>query len=195
MTVMSMVVTATKNNAINMLMKKTASQLRHEPLSELDRAKLQRREVYVILDDIIDTYNVGAMFRLADATGIKKMYLCGQTLTPPNPRITKSSVNTWQWVDWEYASTAVSAITYLRRVMPNIRIIAIEQTPTSIPYTEFQYDEPIALIVGNETFGMSQATLDLVDASIELPLIGINTSLNVMVTLGIVLYKTLETHS
>ncbi|MBP6942637.1 MAG: TrmH family RNA methyltransferase [Candidatus Buchananbacteria bacterium] len=178
-----------------MLMKKTASQLRHEPLSELDRAKLQRREVYVILDDIIDTYNVGAMFRLADATGIKKMYLCGQTLTPPNPRITKSSVNTWQWVDWEYASTAVSAITYLRRVMPNIRIIAIEQTPTSIPYTEFQYDEPIALIVGNETFGMSQATLDLVDASIELPLIGINTSLNVMVTLGIVLYKTLETHS
>lgn len=162
-----------------------------EPTQEqLDSVK--RQEIYIVLDDVLDTYNTGSIFRLADAVGAKKVYLCGRTETPPNTRIKKASINTWQWVPWEYIETAVKAIEKLRGEVPEIQIIAVEQDPRSVDFATFDYKLPIALVVGNETDGCSQETLNNCDSIVELPMFGINTSLNVMVTLGIVLYKCIE---
>jgi len=148
-----------------------------------------RQDIYIILDNVLDTYNIGAIFRLADAVAVRKIYLCGETPIPPNHRITKASVNTWRWVAWEHAATTIDAITYLRRTVPKIKIIAVELTDSSIPYAEADYGQPLALIVGHETTGVSTETLALVDQTIQLPMLGVNTSLNVMVSLGIVLYR------
>ncbi|MBP6913613.1 MAG: TrmH family RNA methyltransferase [Candidatus Levybacteria bacterium] len=151
-----------------------------------------RQEIYIVLDNVLDTYNVGAIFRLADAVGAAKVYLCGGTETPPNSRIKKASINTWQWTPWVYSPSAVDAIQDLRKTVRGINIIGVEQHEKSIPFDSFDYKLPIALVVGNETDGCSPKTLDACDSIVELPMFGINTSLNVMVTLGIVLYKVAE---
>lgn len=172
-------------------MKLKAAELRtSDPDPEIIK-KIKRNEIYIILDDVLDTYNVGSIFRLADAVAAKKVYLCGRTETPPNSRIKKASINTWQWISWTYASTTVEAIQELKSQNSKIKIIGVEQDSKSVPFDKFDYKLPIALVVGNESDGISKKVLDLCDAIVELPMYGINTSLNVMVSLGIVLYKVL----
>lgn len=156
------------------------------------KGKVKKQEIYIVLDNVLDTYNIGSIFRLADAVAAKKVYLCGETETPPNHRIKKASINTTEWVEWSYKETAIEAINNIRSTINDIQIIAIEQSTKSIPYDKFEYTLPICLIVGNETTGVSKEVLEIVDAIVELPMFGVNISLNVMVCLGIVLYKAIE---
>jgi tRNA G18 (ribose-2'-O)-methylase SpoU len=140
----------------------------------------------------MDTYNIGTMFRLADALSVEKIYLCAGTLTPPNTRIKRASINTWQWANWEYKKTTMSAIKDLKKNVPNIKIVSIEQADNSIPYDSYDYETPIALVVGNETRGVNPKVLKKSDAIVEIPMHGINTSLNVSLALSIVSYKAME---
>ncbi len=159
---------------------------------ELDRVKKTRQEIYVILDDILDTYNIGSIFRLADAVGAKKIYLCKGSETPPNSRIQKASVGTWQWVQWEYFEKTTDAINKLKKEIPDIKIVGVELDDRSVDYTKADYTLPVALVVGHESDGISEEVLSMCDLIVQLPQLGINKSLNVMVSLGIVLYEVLE---
>lgn len=150
---------------------------------------IKKNSITIILDNVLDTYNVGSIFRLADAVAAKKVYLCGETLTPPNSRIKKASINTWQWVDWQYFPTASEAITQCKMLNDKCQIIIVEQDPRSQPYNELEYVLPVAIVVGNESYGVSKEVLDMADFIVELPMLGVNKSLNVMVSLGIVLYE------
>lgn len=151
----------------------------------------KKNEIYIILDDVMDTYNVGGIFRLADAVGAKKVYLCGKTETPPNPRIKKSSINTTEVVEWEYCESALDAVHKCKVQSEKCKVIAIEQSPKSIQYDKFEYKIPLALIVGNESYGVSKEVLNLCDGVVEIPMFGVNISLNVIVSLGIVVYHVL----
>lgn len=177
-------------------MKLNAKQLRSLSSKSLVSTKatsnLAKNNIYIILDNVLDTYNIGCIFRLADAVAAKKIYLCSGTETPPNPRIKKASINTTEIVNWEYFDKTEDAITDLREKVSNISIIAVEQQKDSIPYDQYNYSLPIGLVVGHETYGVSPEILDLCDGVVELPMYGINISLNVMVSLGIVLYQVLE---
>lgn len=173
-------------------MKLNAGELREKIPSDEEIAKIKRHDIYIILDNVLDTYNVGAIFRLADAVGAKKVYLCGGTETPPNSKIKKASVNTWHWVNWEYTSKAIDAIKNLKLKIKKLQIVAVELTQQSIPYDAFNFKLPVALVVGHESYGVSQETLKACDAAVAIPMLGVNTSLNVMVSLAIVLYKVVE---
>lgn len=166
-----------------------AKELRTTEATDEHRSKIKRNPIYIILDNVLDTYNVGAIFRLADAVAAQKVILCGQTEIPPHTRIKKASINTTEWVPWEYSGTAASAISNLKAQISNIQIIAVEQSSKSVQYDKIQYSFPVALIVGHETTGVSKDVLKLADKIVEIPMWGINTSLNVMVSLGIVLYE------
>lgn len=178
------------------MIKLNAKQLRsYSPLaiSTLPKAKSQKRNaIYIVLDNVLDTYNIGSIFRLADAVVAKKIYLCGDTATPPNHRIKKASINTTEWVEWEYCETASNAVLRVKREAERVKIIAIEQSTKSVQYNTFNYKLPICLVVGHETNGVSKVVLDMVDAIVEIPMFGVNKSLNVMVSLGIVLYEVIE---
>ena len=173
-------------------MKLNSAKLRRKKTGELSSSENKKHELYIILDNVLDTYNVGAVFRLADATATKKILLCGYTETPPNTRITKSSINTTDLTEWEYFEKTIDAINDLRLKIKDIKIIAIELDNRSIDYTKADYGFPVALIIGNETHGISEEVLKLSDKIVELPMFGINVSLNTMVSLAIVLYKSLE---
>ena len=172
-----------------------AKQLRSYQSSAISRQtlkKIKKQEIYIVLDNVLDTYNIGSIFRLADAVAAKKIYLCAGSETPPNHRIKKASINTTEVVDWSYAESAKEAINDLRLKINDIQIIAIEQSVRSTPYDKFKYKLPICLVVGHETDGVSKEVLEMADAIVELPMFGVNISLNVMVCLGIVLYEVVE---
>lgn len=176
-------------------MKLNADQLRkydRSDVSEEKKNKIKKNEIYIILDDVLDTYNIGSIFRLADAVSAKKIYLCAGSETPPNHRIKKASINTTELVDWEYKETTKEAVNDLRGKIKDIQIIAVEQSENSVPYDKFDYKLPIALVVGHESDGVSADVLEMCDAIVELPMFGVNISLNVMVSLAIVLYKAME---
>ena len=185
-------------------MKLDAKALRVSEPTGADLQKIKRRGIYIICDNILDTYNIGSIFRLADAVCAKKIYLCGQTETPPNSRISKSSVGTDKWVPWQYSASAAEAIKNLKMKFStgsnntnlraksrssSIKIIAIEQSPKAIDYRKVDYEEPIAFVIGHETSGVSAEALKLCDQIVEIPMYGVNKSLNVMVSLAIVLYQ------
>jgi len=199
-------------------MKLNAKQLRdvkEEDITEKLKT-IKRRPIYFILENIYDTYNIGGLFRLADALAIEKMYICGQSEIPPNSKIKKASIGTYKVVPWTYKKTAKEAIEELRSgVIARIRqlaetkqsqkeiatattsprddnnivqIIAVEQHLTSIPYQKAGYSLPLALIFGNETYGVTEETLKLCDKIVEIPMWGINKSLNVIVSAAIISY-------
>src|SRR3990167_5199348 len=109
------------------MLKLNARELRTTEPTEQQIKSVKRIPIYIILENVLDTYNVGSIFRLADAVAAEKIYLCGETLTPPNPRIKKASISTWKWVEWEYSVTAVAAISNIKTQISNIQIVAVEQ--------------------------------------------------------------------
>lgn len=170
-------------------MKLNAKELRTTKSTPEEFKKLKKNPIYIILDNVLDTYNIGAIFRLADAVAAEKVIICGESETPPHTRIKKASINTTEWVSWSYVPTAVEALQELRIKNQELRIVAIEQSSKSVPYDKFDYAFPLALVVGHESDGVSEEVLKMADGIVELPMFGVNKSLNVMVSLGIVLYK------
>jgi len=171
-------------------MKLNAKELRDVDEKEvLEKLKtIKRRPIYFILENIYDTYNIGGLFRLADALAIEKMYICGESEIPPNSKIKKASIGTYKVVPWQYCKTVNESIQNLKSQIPNIQIIAIEQDKKSIPFTTIDYKYPIAFILGNETSGITKETLSLADYIAEIPMWGVNKSLNVIVSAAIVSY-------
>lgn len=176
-------------------MRLNAKQLRTTDVDPDLKRSIRKNPITIILDDVLDTYNVGSIFRLADAVAAEKVILCGETLTPPNSRIKKASINTTGWVDWEYAETAVSAIAKLKTLNTKLSVVAVEQDKRSKPFYAVKYDFPLAIVVGHESNGVSKEVLDMADLIVEMPMWGINTSLNVMVSCGIILYEIMKQYA
>jgi len=185
------------DSGYNIAMKLNAKQLRKGKVlaKGWSASGRKKNEIYIVLDNVLDTYNIGSIFRLADAVSAKKIYLCGGSETPPNHRIKKASINTTEFVDWSYCATAVGAIGEVREKVRGIQVVAVELASGSVPYDEFKYKLPICLVVGHESDGVSKEVLDICNGIVELPMFGVNTSLNVMVSLGIVLYKVMSNNT
>ncbi len=152
------------------------------------------KEIYVIADNIRSLYNVGSLFRLCDGVGVKKLYLCGTTGAPFNrlkyqrqrQQIAKTALAGLGSVEWEYHPQTAILLRQLRR--QQIQLVAIEQAPRSVNYTECNYAQQIAVIVGNEVDGVSPDVLNIVDIVAELPMLGRGKSLNVVTAASAVLY-------
>ncbi|HET9946501.1 MAG TPA: TrmH family RNA methyltransferase [Patescibacteria group bacterium] len=174
------------------MIKLGAKELRITQAPQELKEQLKKNPVYFIVDNVLDTYNTGSIFRLADSVAATKVYLCGVTETPPNTRIKKASINTTEWVEWEYVENTTDAIAKLREEVPNIQIIAVEQSEKSVPFESAPYQFPLALIVSNETNGATPEVLQAADLIVEIPMWGVNKSLNVMVSLAIVLFQAMQ---
>ena len=174
------------------MIKMNSKELRKTKPADGQLKNIKRNPIYIVCDNVLDTYNVGSIFRLADAIAAEKVYLCGATEYPPNSRIHKAAVGTEEWVSWEQSSSTVETIKKLKN--NGIQIICVEQSENSIPYnllavkTQF----PCAIVVGHETNGVSKEVLGLADFTVELPMFGINKSLNVWGAAAIVSYKLID---
>lgn len=152
--------------------------------------KSPRNEIYLVLDNIRSMYNIGAMFRTADAVRVKKIYLCGICATPPRNKIYKTSLGAVEWVDWEYHKKASVAIQKLKG--KGVQIVCLEQTDDSVDITRAKYKFPVALVVGHELRGISNEVLQLADLRVEIPMHGRANSLNVATAAGIILFDVIS---
>lgn len=152
---------------------------------------IKRNPIYLVLDRVTDTYNIGSLFRLADAIAAEKIYICGAEY-PPNSRIHKAAVGTEEWVPWEKSDSTVEIVKKLKS--KSVQIIAVEQDKRSIPYSLLptNIEFPCAIVVGHETEGVSKEVLDLADVIIELPMFGVNKSLNVWGSAAVVAYRVID---
>ena len=166
--------------------------LRKSKPSEDDLKNLKHNPIYLVLDNVIDTYNIGSLFRLADAIGADKLYICGNSEYPPSSRIHKAAVGTENWVPWEKKESVTEALVELKS--NGVQIVAVEQDKKSVSYKSLnsKIKFPVAIVIGNETDGVSKEALDSADLIIELPMYGINHSFNVWGTAAVVSYKVLE---
>src|SRR4030042_5304202 len=94
--------------------KLNSKQLRVSNPSEEELKKIKRNPIYLVLDNIIDTYNIGSLFRLADAIAAEKMYLCEEMEYPPSSRIHKAAVGTEAWVPWIKSNSTIETVKDLK---------------------------------------------------------------------------------
>jgi len=171
-------------------LKLNAKQLRQRGPKPGELDQIKRLPISIILDNIQDTFNIGSFFRLAEAIAAEKLYLCGETVTPPNIKIHRASVGTWRWLPWEYHPSPIQLIRKLKK--KGYFVVAAEQTNQSIPYSQLKLKTPVALVVGHESQGVSPEVLAEMDQIVELPLCGVNKSLNVLVAASVILYHWLN---
>lgn len=153
------------------------------------------KEIIVIIHDVRSVENVGAMFRTSDARGVKKIYLTGYTPTPldrfgrKRNDLAKSALGAEDYVLWESKKSLSSLILKLKK--EGYTILAVEQSNNSLDYKKFKLKNKTAFIVGNEVTGIPKSILNKCDLIIEIPMYGKKESLNVSVSLGIVLFGAL----
>ena len=179
----------------------------------------EKMPLIVVLDDVRSMYNVGSVFRTADAFRVEAIYLCGITAQPPHPEIHKTALGAEDTVAWLYFPTALDAVHALKQ--QGYTVYSIEQCEGSTPLQTLQtlpspslqggggisanentneqsnYSLPagrvrggsFALILGNEVKGVHQEVVDASDGCIEIPQYGTKHSLNVSTTAGIVIWE------
>ncbi len=145
----------------------------------------------VILENIRSLHNVGSIFRTADSAGIKKLYLCGYTGSPPDRRIEKVSLGAEDSIKWESVKNPVLCAETLKK--EGFSLLSLEQTSHSQNiFKTTIHSEKLALILGNEVEGVSKELLNLSDLHLEIPMHGKKGSLNVSVAAGIAFYQISE---
>jgi 23S rRNA (guanosine2251-2'-O)-methyltransferase len=150
--------------------------------------QIPKTPLIVVLDNIRSLNNIGSVFRTADAFLIEKVYLCGITATPPHKDIHKTALGATESVDWEYAEDVLILIEKLKQ--DKVKVASIEQAEQAVMLQNFnpEINQKYAVIFGNEVMGVQQEAVDISDFCIEIPQLGTKHSLNISVSVGVVLW-------
>ena len=149
--------------------------------------------VIAVLENIRSAYNVGSVFRTADAFLIQAVYLVGYTAFPPHKEIRKTALGAEETVEWKHFRTIEEALKELRE--QGYSVWAAEQTSESKLLQEFaeEINTGMAVVFGNEVSGVESSTLALCDGSLEIPQLGMKHSLNIATAAGVVLWELIRT--
>jgi len=151
---------------------------------------MKKNQIVVVLYNIRSRFNVGAIFRTADAAGISKIYLCGITPAPPHPKIDKVALGAEKIIPFKRYYQTVRLLKKLKK--QEFNIVALEQSRKSIAYYKFKPKFPLAIVVGSEVKGLPSTILKECHRIIEIPMRGQKESLNVAIALGIVIFNIIK---
>ena len=169
--------------------------MRKRSMEELNRLSVEafkntkKNPFVLLLDNVRSAHNVGSAFRTADVFAIEKIVLCGITAMPPNREIAKTALGATESVRWEHWPNSEEAVAQLKA--EGYRIVIVEQAEGSVPLHRLNVgnDEKVCLMFGNEVFGVDEKLFALADACVEIPQFGTKHSLNVSVSIGVVLWE------
>jgi len=144
--------------------------------------------IVIVLDNVRSMNNIGSVFRTADAFLLQSIYLCGVTATPPHREIQKTALGATESVDWKHFPTTIDAVNELKK--DGFTIYAVEQAEKSTLLDVLNViDKKIGLVFGNEVSGVEQSVIDACTGCIEIPQFGTKHSLNLAVSVGIVVWE------
>tara|TARA_B100001964_G_scaffold112157_1_gene125122 strand:+ start:2047 stop:2505 length:459 start_codon:yes stop_codon:yes gene_type:complete len=144
------------------------------------------KDLYIIAHNIRSLYNIGTIFRTADALGVKKLFLTGYSGYPPRKEITKVALGAEESLAWKHYQSLNYLLKKLKK--EKINVIALENSRNSLNYLNYKPRFPLALIVGNEVRGISSSILKNIEQTIFLPMQGLKESLNVGVAMAVAGY-------
>lgn len=149
----------------------------------------EKTPIILVLENIRSAYNVGSVFRTADAFLVEAIYIIGYTAIPPHKEIKKTALGAEESVAWKHFATSAEALAELREQKFNI--YAAEQAEGSYKLNAigFDNDEKMAIVFGNEVTGVEQSTIHLCDGCLEIPQLGMKHSLNIATAVGVVLWE------
>ena len=152
----------------------------------------EKTPIILVLENIRSAYNVGSVFRTADAFLLNAIYITGYTCIPPHKEIKKTALGAEETVDWKHFVNATEAIKNLKAA--GYKVYAVEQAKDSLKLQNaaFDTDDKIAVIFGNEVTGVEQDTILQCDGCIEIPQLGMKHSLNIATAAGVVLWEILR---
>jgi 23S rRNA (guanosine2251-2'-O)-methyltransferase len=183
---------------LNLFLQNNVLLMRKLSMDELNRKSVdefkesEKNPVIAVLENIRSAYNVGSVFRTADAFLIESIFITGYTAKPPHKEITKTALGAQDSVDWKYFETTKEAIEHLKK--NGYKVYAVEQVTDSISLERLSYlsFNEIAFVFGNEVSGLEHETISLCDGCVEIPQFGMKHSLNISVAAGIVLWEALK---
>ena len=164
-------------------------------MAELNRVSTEefknsiKMPVVIVLDDVRSAYNVGSIFRTADAFRVSGIFICGISARPPHKDISKTALGATESVEWKYFREASDAVRSLKE--EDFKVYAIEQADESISLEQFMPEKvsKIAIIFGHEVFGVKDELFPVIDGCLEIPQFGTKHSFNVAISAGIVLWE------
>jgi tRNA G18 (ribose-2'-O)-methylase SpoU len=167
--------------------KLSMDELGRKSVEEFKRS--EKIPVIAVLENVRSAYNVGSVFRTADAFLLEGIYLCGYTAFPPHKEIKKTALGAEETVLWKHFKKTGEAIHDLRT--RGFNVYAVEQAENSTFLHRFNpaVNEKIALVFGNEVTGVEQATIEICDGCLEIPQLGMKHSLNIATAAGVVLWE------
>ncbi len=156
--------------------------------SYLSYIQQHRHPLSLLLDRVKDIRNIGALFRIADAARLSRIY--GYKLPDPDQqkKLKRVARATLEYVPY----TALKHIEEVEALKKDHTLIGLEITNQSVPYHQLAAQGPCVLVIGNEQHGVSEQVLALSDQCIHIPMLGVKTSMNVSVATGIAVYSMLE---
>lgn len=158
-------------------------------LSVEEYKESSKTPLVVVLDHVRSLYNVGSVFRTADAFRLECVCLCGITARPPHPEIHKTALGAEDSVSWQYFERTEDCVAFLKS--EGYTVMAVEQCKGSTLLSEEikVKSEKLAIVLGNEVKGVQQHVIDMCDGCLEIPQFGTKHSMNVSVTAGIVIWE------
>ena len=177
--------------------KLTTSELERKTVDEFRSS--EKLPIIIVLDNVRSAYNVGSVFRTADAFPIEAIYLCGITCYPPHKEIKKTALGAEETVLWKYFKSTLEAIDELKKM--GYKIYAVEQAEGSIMLVDASPLRPspfgeglgerstLALVFCHEVDGVQQDVINNCDGCIEIPQGGTKHSLNIAVSAGVALWE------
>jgi tRNA (guanosine-2'-O-)-methyltransferase len=157
----------------------TGRQLGMTEVKRLNRGWRRRTEARIglLLDDVGQPFNVGAILRTAAAFGVAHVWLCGSTALPGHPSVRKTALGTDRLLSFSHLPSGAAAAD--AAAADGYRLVAIELASEAVPLHEAPLAGDVCLAVGNEDHGCSAALLAAADLVTYIPLPGRVGSLNV----------------
>ncbi|APG59519.1 TrmH family RNA methyltransferase [Christiangramia salexigens] len=145
--------------------------------------------IILLLDNVTGEANIGSLFRLADAFGVKKLIFCGSKPNLSSNRLKRTARNTHNTVSYEFYESVLEIIPSYKK--QNYKVLGIEITSNSelIGEINCEAEDKVVLIAGNERHGISPEVLKECDNTYHIEMYGENSSMNVAQSVGIGLYE------
>lgn len=155
-----------------------------------DLPPIPRNPVHVVLDNIRSAFNVGSIFRTADAGVVEHMHLCGMTAFPPNLKLKKTALGATDYVPWTHRRRTEEALDWLEA--EGIPCYAVETANDAISHTRLEWPRPAAIVFGNEVTGISPDILRRCTRTVQVTMRGHKNTINVATAFGVVLFEILR---
>jgi tRNA G18 (ribose-2'-O)-methylase SpoU len=163
------------------------AELRGPKPDRVEFTALPRQPITLVLDRVRQSYNIGAIFRLCDAFLVERLVIAGTIVDLRKRKLVQAARGTQRWVPWEHVENAAVAVAAAKSA--GARIVAVEQTSAGVAPENLAPVFPVCLVLGSEMAGIAQEIIDMADAAVTIPMLGMANSINVATAAAIVLHR------